>query len=171
MPTSVRNVKVYTSPASQRGRPERKPDSLPTPVPIKLAKKGQLQAVLVRSAYPSFKEAAACFGAHTELFYSEDAGDIREAKSYCTACPVVKQCADWALKHEDFGTFGGLTEKERFMLRGGKPALNPQDIDAFRAEMKFILQSPAREVAKRYQVDTRTVVRWRKSLKSSKAVA
>lgn len=159
------------SPACQRGKAERKLTRLPTPAPIKLAKKGQLQAVLVRTSCPSFKDEAACDGVDTELFYSEDAGDIREAKSYCTACPVVKQCADWAIKHEDFGTFGGLTEKERFILRGGKPAINPQDIDAFRAEMKFILQSPAREVAKRYQVDTRTVVRWRKSLKSSKAVA
>ena len=75
------------------------------------------------------------------------------------------------MRFEDYGVFGGLTAKERFLMRGSKPAMNPGDADVFRAEMKFILQSSAREVAARYQVDTRTVVRWRGILKSISAVA
>ncbi|WP_312870613.1 WhiB family transcriptional regulator [Streptomyces himalayensis] len=40
--------------------------------------------------------------------------EIREAKSVCYRCPVIRECLAWAFQHgEDRGIWGGLTEWER----------------------------------------------------------
>lgn len=43
---------------------------------------------------------------------------IMEAKNICAACPVRNLCLEFALDHdEDFGVWGGLTPRERRMIR------------------------------------------------------
>ena len=88
----------------------------------------------------------------------------------CQGCPVIKQCADWAIRYEEFGVFGGLSAKERNMIRGANGPLDPNAIELAKRDLKFILEASAREVALRFGVDTRTVVRWRNILRPVKEV-
>jgi hypothetical protein len=41
----------------------------------------------------------------------------REAKKLCNTCPVIKECAVYALKWEREGIWGGLSAKERNQMR------------------------------------------------------
>ena len=49
----------------------------------------------------------------TELFFSEDIGDIARAKSFCAECPVRIECLNYALRRaamarqEPWGVWGG----------------------------------------------------------------
>lgn len=66
---------------------------------------------------------AACLGEDTEVFFSDSLPNVRIAKWYCNRCPVRQQCLNLAMTAEDthrFGTFGGLTWRERQGLAKGK---------------------------------------------------
>lgn len=39
------------------------------------------------------------------------------AKAICRECPIRKQCADYGIRWEEFGIWGGLTAKDRKKLR------------------------------------------------------
>lgn len=140
------------------------------PLSIRLARQGMLPIAIQNVPLPNFGEGAACLNLDTELFFSERAGDIAAAKSVCHGCPLIRTCAEWALRFEDYGVFGGLTAKERYLLRGGKPALDPQEQELVWQETTFILRASAKEVAIRFGVETRTVVRWRNLLAPMKEV-
>lgn len=57
---------------------------------------------------------AACREADPDLFYSDDADDVRVALSYCERCPVADTCLTVALANgERFGVWGGTTERQR----------------------------------------------------------
>ncbi|MFA5883781.1 MAG: WhiB family transcriptional regulator [Acidimicrobiia bacterium] len=44
----------------------------------------------------------------TDLFFSEDLGDIARAKSFCAGCPVRTECLTSAMaRHEPWGVWGG----------------------------------------------------------------
>ena len=58
---------------------------------------------------------AACLGSSTETFYSEDRPF--DAIRICQTCPVKSECFEYAIKHEDFGVWGGTTEEERRKYR------------------------------------------------------
>ena len=140
------------------------------PTAIRMAREGNLPTELSQDPLPSFGERAACRRSDPELFFSESVRDIAAAKSICYSCPLVSNCAEWAIRFEDFGVFGGLSAKERYLLRGAKPALNPQEQETAFQEVQFILRASAKEVASRFGVETRTVVRWRKLLDPMKEV-
>lgn len=39
---------------------------------------------------------------------------VEQAKQICSSCPVIMQCADFALRsRERFGTWGGISESDR----------------------------------------------------------
>ena len=135
------------------------------PISIDLAKSGQLASVLTHVDYPAFNNDVACADKDTEAFFSESAVKISKAKSLCAECPMIQECATWAIRHEEYGVFGGLSAKERQMMRGGQPALNTQDVTKLRNEIKFILEASAKEVALKFGVQSRTVVRWRNILR------
>lgn len=69
----------------------------------------------------------ACRGKDSALFFHPEgergaARAAREtsAKAVCAACPVVKACAEHALRvREPYGVWGGMTEDEREALLGG----------------------------------------------------
>ena len=42
---------------------------------------------------------------------------VTTAKAICDRCPVLPACRTWALAHEAYGIWGGLTEHERARLR------------------------------------------------------
>jgi hypothetical protein len=43
--------------------------------------------------------------------------DPSYAKSICRSCTHKTECAQWGIKNERFGIWGGLTEYERTLLR------------------------------------------------------
>ena len=53
-----------------------------------------------------------------DLFFPETANDEDAAKAVCASCPVREACLDHALTaSEPYGIWGGLTLRERRMLR------------------------------------------------------
>jgi WhiB family redox-sensing transcriptional regulator len=78
---------------------------------------------------------AACRG-RTELFFAPDDSETRsarrrreaEAKIVCAECVVRYDCLTEALEQdEQFGIWGGYTERERRSIRRSK-TISPQDI-------------------------------------------
>lgn len=56
----------------------------------------------------------ACRGARNDLFFPADgAVPSPVALGMCGRCPIKDECLDWALSHEEFGIWGGLTEAQR----------------------------------------------------------
>lgn len=70
---------------------------------------------------------AACREIDSAVFFSPDgergpAREVREAraKAICARCPVIGECATYALvAGEQHGVWGGLSERERTALRLG----------------------------------------------------
>lgn len=42
---------------------------------------------------------------------------VKQAKAVCRDCPVMGECLDYALEHEAYGIWGGMTEQERERFR------------------------------------------------------
>lgn len=56
--------------------------------------------------------------------------EIEYAKSFCRRCPAITQCGDWALDTgQEWGVWGGLSEKERRALR--RRAARPISVDDY----------------------------------------
>lgn len=63
---------------------------------------------------------AACAGRDPELWTGEHLSfhDKRVAKQICRTCPVINECAVFALKHPEMrGIWGGLEDYERTKIR------------------------------------------------------
>jgi hypothetical protein len=58
---------------------------------------------------------SACKGIATSLFYENKVSP--QLKALCEYCPIAEQCRDWALRHENFGYWGGTTEAQRIVER------------------------------------------------------
>jgi WhiB family redox-sensing transcriptional regulator len=73
-----------------------------------------------------WQDRAACATADPELFFPEaDARSTREAKRVCGGCPVRVECLTSAIANrEEYGVWGGLTERERrrALARAGEAA-------------------------------------------------
>jgi WhiB family redox-sensing transcriptional regulator len=61
---------------------------------------------------------AACANVDPELFFPATSRQpATEAKQVCSGCPVKAECLEYSLvNEEEFGVWGGLTEKERRQL-------------------------------------------------------
>ena len=63
---------------------------------------------------PDWRFRAACAGMDGDLFFPEWDSRARPAQAVCAACPVQRECLEYALEHNIcFGVWGGLTEHER----------------------------------------------------------
>ena len=61
---------------------------------------------------------ASCRALDPELFFPETANDEDAAKAVCAGCPVRIACLEHALAaSEPYGIWGGLTLRERRLLR------------------------------------------------------
>lgn len=65
--------------------------------------------------------------ANPEVF--QEPGNEETAKAFCSQCPVIATCREWALRNEEVGVWGGTSEADRRAIRrGGKrlscPACN-----------------------------------------------
>ena len=64
---------------------------------------------------------AACLFTDTESFYPEGAGDALATNKVlvkiCNGCPLVSECADYAIHNEQHGFWGGLSPSDRANIR------------------------------------------------------
>ncbi len=76
----------------------------------------------------NWRESAACRSEDPELFFpiGDDGLSLRQieqARAVCHGCPVVRACADWALRHAEYdGVWGGMSAEERRSLRRDRRA-------------------------------------------------
>lgn len=65
-----------------------------------------------------WEELAACRDADQKLFFPEHGNESTvPAKRICRGCPVRPECLEYALANdEQFGIWGGLSERERRRL-------------------------------------------------------
>jgi hypothetical protein len=138
-----------------------------TPEIVTIAKRENLKFLNDFTNLPVVTGMEACLNEEPDLFFSEFALDIVKAKTTCNTCPLLESCGTYALKHENFGVWGGMTAEERFEIRGNHFAYEATDVERLNEQMKFIMTAPALEVAERYGAQTRTVVRWRNSIRDA----
>lgn len=79
------------------------------------------------SSKPWEFEQPLCAEIGVELFYSDDRDDIKPkakilgdynaARSICGSCVHVSECAEWGIKHEVHGVWGGLSPQDREAIR------------------------------------------------------
>lgn len=66
-------------------------------------------------------ERALCREVDGEIFYPEKGGTVEPAKAVCRNCDVRRECLEYALsRNEEFGVWGGLSERERRALKQRK---------------------------------------------------
>lgn len=81
---------------------------------------------------PDWWPERACAAVPTRLFFpdsgsSDPFGDTQLAKAVCAGCPVRGHCLDDAIdRRDDFGIYGGLTEKERRPIARARFGAMPQ---------------------------------------------
>ncbi len=73
------------------------------------------------TTYPIPRGAHTPCESHPELHFPPLAGNstpyTEAAKNLCAACPFTAPCAEWAIRRERWGVWGGLTEDERQTIR------------------------------------------------------
>lgn len=67
---------------------------------------------------------AACKGIGTDVFYSsecsQDQVPFATLAKVCASCPVKSECLNHAIKHEEFGYWGGMSERAIRQVRKQK---------------------------------------------------
>ena len=70
-----------------------------------------------------------CKGVDTEMYYPVEASTHFPEKklivSICGSCVHQAECADWGIRHERFGIWGGLNETQRKEIRKQKNIVLP----------------------------------------------
>lgn len=80
-----------------------------------------------------------CHGHHTLFWEDEHIPDPAQTqadaiKQLCDGCPFQADCADWGIRHERHGWWGGLSEVERKTIRARRgirlqPPQKPSSVD------------------------------------------
>lgn len=66
----------------------------------------------------SWQAKARCLEVDPEIFFPERGGSSKAARAVCTQCEVRVECLRYALRNrEQFGIWGGTSERERRKLR------------------------------------------------------
>lgn len=66
----------------------------------------------------SWQAKARCLEVDPEIFFPERGGSSKAARSVCGQCEVRVECLRYALRNrEQFGIWGGTSERERRKLR------------------------------------------------------
>lgn len=68
-----------------------------------------------------WQEKASCLGIGSDLFFVDDEAEgyprLDLLRQLCEPCPVLQECAEHAIEHEEFGFWGNMTEKQRRSIR------------------------------------------------------
>ena len=67
----------------------------------------------------NWQDDAACKGLPTEWFFPETKDHEMQSRGLdvCAGCPVKKDCYEYALPYEEFGTWGGVNQGKRLKAR------------------------------------------------------
>lgn len=82
---------------------------------------------------PQFPEDGACYRTEEHGFFPHTESPTHPAvvaikRRYCSSCPVLAECLQWALDTgSDWGIFGGTTGEERRPLRKSKRRFAPTE--------------------------------------------
>lgn len=82
---------------------------------------------------PRNYEAPLCAQVDGEIWFPEKGAsvtDISRAKSICNSCTHKFECAEWGIKHERFGIWGGLTVSELKLIRRKRKLTLPKEKSA-----------------------------------------
>lgn len=63
---------------------------------------------------------SACVGEPSSIFFPEKRGRPRKIPAYaaiCSTCPVMNECLNYALVHDEKGVWGNSTESQRNRLK------------------------------------------------------
>lgn len=81
---------------------------------------------------PREYESPLCAQVDGEIWFPEQSGTTAPAKRICGSCLHKTECAEWGIKHERFGVWGGLSAEERKDVRRKKNILlETPDIEAW----------------------------------------
>jgi hypothetical protein len=78
-----------------------------------------LHAVMSKELY----DQAACKDMETDMFFKTvyeleiEGIPIKTLRRVCASCPIRIECAEYAFQHEQYGTWGALTQEERVLIR------------------------------------------------------
>lgn len=73
---------------------------------------------MIRFDPPEWKREAICSSVDPEIFFADRAQNYQVAKRICARCPVALVCLQYALENdEEFGVWGGLSERERSRVK------------------------------------------------------
>jgi hypothetical protein len=106
-----------------------------------------------------------CVGKDPELFFGSSASQVSAAKAICSDCPVRRSCLEFAVSGNETGVWGGTTESERlqaFDVRPRELRVTHTEVADFLTEF---LNWDLASLSRKYEVDSRTVLRWRKEIK------
>ncbi|MFE0421592.1 WhiB family transcriptional regulator [Streptomyces sp. NPDC058953] len=71
----------------------------------------------------TWQETALCAQTGPEFFFPAPGSSTREAKRLCRSCEGRVACLEYALENDEkFGVWGGLSEKERHLLKNRRAA-------------------------------------------------
>lgn len=59
----------------------------------------------------------ACIDLPPRTFFQNDAKKDNEAAQVCKECPVIQECLEYALRHNEYGVWGGTSERQRNKIR------------------------------------------------------
>jgi hypothetical protein len=80
---------------------------------------GLLLAMMSKDLY----DQAACKNMETDMFFKTvyeleiEGIPIKTLRRVCASCPIRVQCTEYAFQHEQYGTWGALTQEERILIR------------------------------------------------------
>ena len=118
--------------------------------------------------------AGACSGANMELFFSDEIEEINHALEICSGCPIRLLCLEDALESNEYGIWGGTTESMRQQIKADRSAKRSHqvrtdlpDLKEVAYEVKGILSNPVSRLCREYQVEPRTIFRWRDDIRSN----
>ena len=64
---------------------------------------------------------ASCVGTPNDWWFGHSSSARtaipQQAKDLCRDCPALASCREYAIRHEEYGFQGGMTEKERKSIR------------------------------------------------------
>ena len=99
---------------------------------------------------PIHYENPSCEGSG-HLFY-DDSGNVNlvrqayaQAKSMCMDCAYIDECAEWGIKYELYGIWGGLTPKERAAIRSKRGFIRQQPPGEDQVVQSLMLEIGGRE--------------------------
>lgn len=72
---------------------------------------------------PRYDGSEPCAGIYTELFYPETSGAWEigpKLRALCSNCHLLNECAEYAIRHEAHGWWGGLSARERLQIRSSR---------------------------------------------------